>query len=75
MQHATLRRAHTSIDFTSPLSHLGNSLNAGGPTAGRKRTHAIAFFSFFVFCMTAFFQLGVNLQPAALRRAYTQIYA
>ena len=74
MQPATLPRAHTSIDFTSPLSHLGNSLNAGGTTAGRKRTHAIAFFSFFVFLHDRF-QLGVNLQPAALRRAYTQIYA
>ena len=73
MQPATLPRAHTSIDFTSPLSHLGNSLNAGGPTAGRKRTHAIAFFSFLF--LHDRFQLGVNLQPAALRRAYTQIYA
>ena len=75
MQPATLPRAHTSIDFTSPLSHLGNSLNAGGPKAGRKRTqcHAIAFFS--VLFLHDRFQLGVNLQPAALRRAYTQIYA
>ena len=32
----------TSLGFTNP--HLGNSLNAGGPTAGRKHTHAIAFF-------------------------------